>query len=262
MNIKNLIFEAIGTFLVVLTSGMVENAILDNKTRDPIISHGIIAFITYTTLFIIGKNISGCHLNPAVSLAMAFTKSFSFVEAIGYIIVQFTSGILGSLVYFSFKNNIEVDEEIIKIGIKEFFGMEIISTAFLVMVYLKVLIHKETIPEYMSSLLIGSAYFIVTTSTDLYTNCGVNPAKTLPLNFVQGDFATTAQYLFAPIIGAIAGAFLFMLLDKNMENLKKKNKEDIVEMVGNDLLEDNEVEDVVKEDKENVGGDEKIVRED
>lgn len=258
MNIKNLLFESIGTFLVVLTAGMMENAILDNKTRDPIFSHGIIAFITYTSLFTIGKNISGCHLNPAVSFAMAFTKSFSFVEAIGYIIAQFTSGILGSLIYFAYKNNIETDEESIKIGVTEFFGMEIISSAFIVMVYLKILNHSHMIPEYLSSVLIGSAYFIVTTATDMFTDCGVNPAKTLPLNFVKGEFASTAQYLFAPFIGAVVGAFLFMLLDKSLVKVEEGEKGNA--MIGAEEREDERVGTVLKDVKEDDG--EKIIRED
>lgn len=103
--IKKGIAEFIGTFFLVVFG--VGTAILTGNVVATALAFGLVLLVLYYT---IGK-ISGCHINPAVTVAMLINKSIKVVPAIVYICVQVLAGIAGAFfLKYAFKpiqNNVE-----------------------------------------------------------------------------------------------------------------------------------------------------------
>ena len=79
--IRALIFEAIGTTILVFATCMTER--LNNEkviNNEEPFAKALVDFLVFASLYYIGHRVSGCHLNPAVSFAMAFTPKFSILE--------------------------------------------------------------------------------------------------------------------------------------------------------------------------------------
>ena len=79
--LRALIFEAIGTAILVFATCMAErmNYYKRINEEEPF-AKALVDFFVFASLYFIGHRISGCHLNPAVSFAMAFTPKFSILE--------------------------------------------------------------------------------------------------------------------------------------------------------------------------------------
>lgn len=74
----------------------------------------------------------------------------------------------------------------------------------------------RNIPEFMSGLCVGAAYFTVTLSTNRLVGSAVNPALTLPIAIVNSDYENLAIFLTAPFIGSLLGVFLSTILSSDI----------------------------------------------
>ena len=96
--------------------------------------------------------------------------------------------------------------------------LEVITTAFVVMVVIKCL-SKTSTPESMRGLCIAAAYFVATSSTCIFSYAGNNPAKSLALVLIRQEWKWIPFFLTIPFVGALLGLTVFMVLDIE----KKKN---------------------------------------
>ena len=79
--LRALIFEAIGTVILVFGTCMTERMYYYKRiNNEEPFAKALVDFFVFASLYYIGHRISGCHLNPAVSFAMAFTQKFSILE--------------------------------------------------------------------------------------------------------------------------------------------------------------------------------------
>ena len=164
-------------------------------------------------------NISGCHINPAVSLAMFINGSLQLVDFVGYLISQFLGGIAGSALLFylfgkncGFGANGLFDDDILKSLI-----IEIVLTFVFVFAIMGVTSKKENTAT--TGLVIGLSLTLVHILGIYFTGTSVNPARSFgPALFAGGDALTNVWvFLVAPLIGGALAAIAYKALASNKE---------------------------------------------
>lgn len=98
---KTYLAELIGTCVLVVFGCGTACAVKCDTTAGYLTTAIAFGLVIVAMAYSIG-NISGCHINPAVSLAMLINKKISTKDFIGYVISQFLGGILGGLILLIF----------------------------------------------------------------------------------------------------------------------------------------------------------------
>src|SRR5579872_7280755 len=101
---QKLVAEFVGTCLLVLIgAGSVQAALVINGGKIDMAALGMIgfafAFIITANIFAIVR-VSGCHINPAITLALAATRRFGWNEVGPYLVAQYAGAILGGFLIF------------------------------------------------------------------------------------------------------------------------------------------------------------------
>jgi aquaporin Z len=173
-----------------------------------------------TMAFAIG-HVSGCHLNPAVSVGLVVGKRFPASELIPYIVAQVAGAIVASGVLYivaSGKAGFSLDGGFASNGYGDHspggysllacFVIEVVLTCFFLLVILGST--DERAPKGFAPIAIGLCLTLIHLISIPVTNTSVNPARsTGPALFVHG-WALSQLWLFwvAPILGAILGGFI------------------------------------------------------
>lgn len=168
-------------------------------------------------------NVSGCHINPAVSLGMLISKKMKGKEFICYVIAQILGAIFGSILLGVLVNNFDTlgantygmtGQLATNVGIALL--VEIILTFVFVLTILGVTSKKEN--GHATGIIIGLTLMLVHLFGISFTGTSVNPARSLAPAILQGGKALSQVWVFivAPLIGgAIAALFYrFVLADK------------------------------------------------
>lgn len=228
---KRCIAESIGTFWLVF--GGCGSAVLAATFAAPLdgttVNLGIgfvgvaLAFgLTVLTMAFALGHISGCHLNPAVSVGLVVGGRFPLKELIPYVIAQVIGGIVGATVlYFiaSGKEGFTLADGFACNGFGEHspgqysmaacFVAEMVLTLMFVMIIMGATDRRA--PAGLAPIAIGLGLTLILLIGIPVTNLSVNPARsTATAVFVQG-WAVMQLWLFwvAPISGAIVGGFLY-----------------------------------------------------
>lgn len=217
MMCKNALAEGIGTFWLVLAGCGAIAFGGDIGTLGIALAFGLSIL---TMGYVIGP-ISGCHLNPAVTIGLVVGNRFEAKDAIGYVIAQ----VIGALAASWLIGYIGMGHEGHGLGAAaNGFDMhsaggfsqhavlvtEIVMTAVFLFVFMGISDggHKP--------LAIGFAMTVIYLITIVIDNGGINPARaTGPAILLQGD-ALDQLWLFwvAPVIGAVIGAICFRKLSE------------------------------------------------
>jgi glycerol uptake facilitator protein len=163
-------------------------------------------------------HISGCHINPAVTLAFAFTKRIAWNEAAVYIIAQIIGGILGALgialifgasaastIGFGPTNFNEASTSYLQAT-----GIEIVGTFLLLFVIMGTAVDGRA-PAGWAGLIIGLIVAGEVIVMGPITGPSLNPARTFGPVIVQVLFGGTYNlahllvYFVGPIVGAVLG---------------------------------------------------------
>ncbi len=171
-------------------------------------------------------NISGCHINPAVSIAMLVSRKMNFKDFIFYVIAQCLGAIAGAAllgVIFGFDCGFganAVDPNKLWGG----FLVEAILTCIFVLAILGVT-SRESFSK-VAGLVIGASLTLVHLLGIGITGTGVNPARSLgPAIFARGEALSQIWiFILAPLAGGIAAALIWMFLDKKDPMPKKSKK--------------------------------------
>lgn len=220
---KKLIAEFFGTFWLVL--GGCGSAVL--AAGYPELGIGFVgvslAFgLTVLTMAYAIGHISGCHLNPAVSVGLWACKRFETKELIPYIIAQVIGATFGAFILYliaSGKAGFDVSAGFATNGYGEHspngYSLSAVLIAEIVMTFFFLLIilgaTDKKAPVGFAPIAIGLALTLIHLITIPVSNTSVNPARSTGVALLQGNWAIDQLWLFwlAPIIGAILAAIVY-----------------------------------------------------
>lgn len=215
--------EFLGTFWLVL--GGCGSAVLAATFPDVGIGlHGVsLAFgLTVLTMAFAIGHISGCHLNPAVSLGLWAGGRFPANQLAPYIVAQVLGGIAGGAVIYVIASGapgFDVSNGFASNGygahspggysLVAALVTEIVMTMFFLIVILGAT--DKRAPAGFAPIAIGLALTLIHLISIPVTNTSVNPARSTGVAIFVGDWAVAQLWLFwlAPIVGAILGALAY-----------------------------------------------------
>ena len=200
---KNYISEFIGTFAMIFCG---TGAMTINETTGGDVTHvgiGITwGLIVMAMIYAFGE-ISGAHFNPAVSIAFAYAKKFSWKEVPKYIFFQVAGAFAASLLLmWLFPKSELLGATIPTVDVWRAFVLELILTFFLMVVIINVSTGSKEVGM-MAGIAIGSVVLLEALFAGPITNASMNPARSLAPNIVSGNIEGLWLYIFAPIIGAL-----------------------------------------------------------
>lgn len=177
--------------------------------------------------YVIG-NISGCHINPAVSFAMLLQKKLSASEFIGYVIAQVLGGIAGAAILKMFVSAFQIPDltgglganGIVNAGgILGSFVVETILTFIFVFAILGVTSDNQKAS--VAGIVIGLTLTFVHIIGIPLTGTSVNPARSLgPALFVGGEALKNVWiFILAPLVGSAIASIVFSLFKKNTSTI-------------------------------------------
>jgi aquaporin Z len=200
---KNYISEFIGTFAMIFCG---TGAMTINETTGGDVTHvgiGITwGLIVMAMIYAFGE-ISGAHFNPAVSIAFAYAKKFSWKEVPKYIFFQVAGAFTASLLLmWLFPKSELLGATIPTVDVWRAFVLELILTFFLMVVIINVSTGSKEVGM-MAGIAIGSVVLLEALFAGPITNASMNPARSLAPNIVSGNIKGLWLYILAPIIGTL-----------------------------------------------------------
>lgn len=218
-SMKKYIAEFIGTLVLVLFAcgtATVVGCATDNPNVAYLLTALSFGLVIIAMAYSIG-NISGCHINPAVSIAVLINGGMSVGDFIGYIIAQFAgaaagSAILGYLAGWdcSFGANGLFEGDVMKSIV-----IEVILTFVFVLAVLGATSKKEN--SSVAGLVIGLSLTLVHIFGIHFTGTSVNPARSFGSAIFAGGQALSDLWVFivAPLVGGCVAALVWKLLKAN-----------------------------------------------
>ncbi len=212
---KKYLAELIGTFVLVFVSCGV--AALTGCSATPNASYILTALAFGLTIvamaYSIG-NVSGCHVNPAVSLGVLLNKGMSVKDFVGYVVAQCLGALLGSaLLMFLIGTEHGLGANALYQGdvVKSLF-VEAVLTFIFVLAVLGATSKAENAS--VAGLAIGGALTLVHLIGIPLTGTSVNPARSLaPALMLKGDaLACVWVFIAAPFAGAVLAAIVWKIL--------------------------------------------------
>jgi aquaporin Z len=167
-----------------------------------------LGLIVMALIYALG-NVSGAHINPAVTFAFALRGSFEWARVPGYIIMQLLGALTAAgTLYALFGAAGHVGANIPHYGILQSFVMEIILTTFLVTVIIGTATgHRVVGPN--AGIAVGATIIMCGLFADPVSGSSMNPARSIGPGILGGQ----AEYLWLYIVGPLIGASMAVVLN-------------------------------------------------
>jgi aquaporin Z len=200
---KRLLAEAFGTFALVFAG---TGAIVIDAAANGVIGHAGIALtfglIVLAMIYTFG-DVSGAHLNPAVTIAFAAAGRFPWRDIGGYIFAQVSGALAASsLLSFLFGNGAGLGATLPAGSDTQSFVLEVVLTAVLMLVILSVSTGAKE-KGTTAGIAIGSVIALEAMFAGPICGASMNPARSLAPAFISGQLAHLWIYLTAPVAGAL-----------------------------------------------------------
>jgi glycerol uptake facilitator protein len=229
--VQKLAAEFIGTALLVLigAGSVTATLTLESGTKAPfseadlgVISFAF-AFIIMAMVYAIGK-VSGCHINPAVTIALALTGRVGALTALSYIVAQFAGAIAGAFGIVAMFGTQAANSSIL--GVTSFsasvspvqaIAAEAIGTFILVFSIYGIAVDPRA-PVGWAGLVIGLIVAGIIFVVAPVTGAALNPARAFGTTFVQailgGKVYFDQYYVYAvgPVVGGLLGGIAYDVL--------------------------------------------------
>ncbi len=207
---KKLVCEFVGTFMLVLLACGIA-VVTEVHYLGTALAFGlVIVAMSYS----IG-NVSGCHINPAVSFGMALSKRMAWRDFFEYVIAQILGAIAGAAVLGVILNDFSnLGANTFNITVWAALLVEIILTFVFVLTILGVTDKKEN--GHATGIVIGLTLTLVHLFGIPFTGTSVNPARSFGPALLQGGLAINQLWVFivAPFIGALLASLFYRYILK------------------------------------------------
>lgn len=216
---KELIAEAVGTMVLVLMG--CGSAVL-NGGATSVAAVLTIAFAfglsVVAMAYSIG-HISGCHINPAITLAMFLSGRMSFEKASGYVGAQITGAVIGSAILYTITTTMGISGT----GANSYTEGNLIPALIAESVFTFIFVFtvlgataKGNANSSWAGLAIGLCLVLVHIVCIPLTGTSVNPARSIAPALFSGGLALLQLWVFivAPFAGAAIAALLWKFLNK------------------------------------------------
>lgn len=212
LRIQKYFAEFIGTFSLIFFG---TGAVVINQEFNEVISHLGVSLVfggVVTALIFALGDVSGAHLNPAVTIAFAMSKRFSKKDVIPYIVSQFGGALMASLLLkLSFPQSEYLGATIPVNSIGQSFVFEFVLTLFLVMVIFNVSTGAKE-KGLTAAIAIGSTVAVEALFGGPVSGASMNPIRSLSPALVSGHLEHVWIYLLAPVLGATGELLIHKIL--------------------------------------------------
>jgi aquaporin Z len=169
-------------------------------------------------------HVSGCHINPAVTLGFLLARKISVVQAGCYMAAQVVGAVVGGLLIYIITEAGDLDTTGIfaangwgsdigsRFGLGSTIVVEIVFTALLVLVVLATT--SVGYPTGFGGLAVGLTLTMIHLATIPVDNTSVNPARSIGTAIFSGSDALTQLWAFIvfPLIGGVVGVLLWLVV--------------------------------------------------
>jgi aquaporin Z len=259
MNVRALVAEAVGTFILVGVGSLaIASALIFGQGQASFLIGLMVPFgfgLALLAAIAVAGHVSGGHFNPAVTLAALLDRRVDVVTAIGYLVAQIVGALAASLSVRLLANAAFVDatrNQVGPFGDWSAFATEVILTAVFVAVILTI---TRTQPTH-AILVIPITLVVIHFAGIPLSGASVNPVRSLAPAVVAGDYTALWIYLTAPFVGAIIGWAVYWFLtppDEGLAEVSEVDLEDETEPGEDD-------EDGYEDDDEDDLGDREVAR--
>lgn len=211
--------EIIGTFALVFCG---TGAIIINQQSGGAVTHVGIAItfglVVMTMIYAVG-DISGAHLNPAVTIAFSAGKEFPIKEVIPYIISQSIGAFIASgILRYLFPSNLLLGATLPTGSSMQSFILEVILMFFLMFVILQVAKGSKE-KGLFAGIAIGSVVLLEAMFAGPICGASMNPIRSIAPAIVSGHLEHLWIYIFAPIMGALLAVICWKFLKPKQEEI-------------------------------------------
>jgi MIP family channel proteins len=230
--------EFLGTFtLIMFGVGVVAQVVLGKETHGDYLSINLGWGLAVTMGIYVAGGVSGAHLNPAVTLALAVHRGFPWRKVLPYVVAQFAGAIVAStVVYLTYHEALDafdggtrqVSGALGTAGIwatypQDFlstfpggFVDQVVGTALLMLVIFAVSDQRNmALPSALGPIVVGASVLVIGMTYGLNSGYAINPARDLgPRLFTYlagwGEEVFTARdhWWWVPVVGPCCGAVL------------------------------------------------------
>lgn len=227
---KKYLAEMVGTMVLVLMGCGAAVSLGCNPSNAASVVGTALAFgLSVVAMAYTIGGISGCHINPAITLGVYLSKRMSGRDCAMYMLYQVIGGLIGAAILCLLTstagligtgaNDLQAINEVQQISVWGGLVAEVVFTCVFVFVVLGVTA-KTNVNGAFGGLTIGLALVLVHLACIRYTGTSVNPARSIGPALFQGGSALAHLWIF--IVGPMAGGALAALLWKVVEPCTKK----------------------------------------
>ena len=230
-NIKSYIAEFVGTcVLVAFACGvavLLPNSVLDGNYTSWVIATALAFGLVIVAMAYSIGNVSGCHINPAVSISMLVVGKMKAKDFLGYIIAQVLGAIAGAALVGLFAGSfINLGGNVAQEVLVEAYGdvgslfVALVVEIILTFVFVTAIhgVTSKTENKAVAGVVIGLTLTLVHLIGIPLTGTSVNPARSFGpalLQMIGGNFEAIKQiwiFIVGPLLGGVAAAFFCKFL--------------------------------------------------
>ncbi|MGM9803368.1 MAG: MIP family channel protein [Muribaculaceae bacterium] len=217
---KKYIAELVGTFVLTLFGCGTAVSLNCGVDMASVVGTALAFGLAVVAMAYTIGGISGCHINPAITVGCWVSGRMSGKEAVGYIVAQVIGAIIASAVLFAFVNTatepvlgVTTGANACNMGVTNGFLVEVVLTFVFVLVVLGTTDAKKGAGNF-AGLAIGLSLVLIHLVGIHYTGTSVNPARSIGPALFEGGKALQDLWVFivAPIVGAILSAVVWKVI--------------------------------------------------